>query len=140
MHRRWLHQLADRAGIIPQYIDCQGHVQHASDLTCELLLAALGQNASTEEAAERSLKVLEQQCDGRALDPVRVAGGCDERSVALDFSVPPSWSGCVEWHVELRGEDGSTCQRHGCGEPAPGTRVVAIPLDDQPGIGYHSVH
>ncbi len=54
-----LRLLADRAGILPGYVDCAGIDHHTTDTAREALLAAMGFDASTEEAADSALGALD---------------------------------------------------------------------------------
>ena len=70
--RPQLRRLADRAGILPSYVDVAGVRRVANDKTRVALLAAMGWDASAEATAARSLESLERVDHDRLIAPVRV--------------------------------------------------------------------
>ncbi|HMI56751.1 MAG TPA: 4-alpha-glucanotransferase, partial [Gemmatimonadaceae bacterium] len=68
-----LRTLADRLGILPEYVDQTGReTRVTTDETRIAILASMGIDASTEERATSALDLLEAQTLSRTLDPVRV--------------------------------------------------------------------
>jgi 4-alpha-glucanotransferase len=68
-----LRTLADRLGILPEYIDQTGReTRVTSDETRVAILAAMGFDASTESRAASALELLDARELSRALRPVRV--------------------------------------------------------------------
>lgn len=68
-----LRTLADRLGILPEYVDQTGReTRVTSDETRVAILAAMGFDASTEARAASALGLLEARELARALQPVRV--------------------------------------------------------------------
>src|SRR6478672_4392991 len=68
-----LRTLADRLGILPEYIDQTGReARVTSDETRVAILAAMGFDAATESRAASALELLEARELSRALRPVRV--------------------------------------------------------------------
>ena len=71
-----LRELADRVGIVPEYLDQSGReTRVTSDETRVALLAAMGFDASDDAAARRALAHLDRRERDRLLAPVRVARG-----------------------------------------------------------------
>ena len=66
-----LHELADRLGLLRQYVSAAGDTRHVSDESLRALSAALGFAAQSDADAERSLDELAKG-RGRPLDPVIV--------------------------------------------------------------------
>ena len=68
-----LRALADRLGILPEYVDQTGReTRVTSDETRVAILAAMGFDASTDSRAASALELLEARELSRALRPVRV--------------------------------------------------------------------
>ncbi len=67
--RPLLRTLASRLGVTAGYTDVAGRRRHTSDTTREALVAALGWDGSSEEAASRSLRALGQEAAGRGAEP-----------------------------------------------------------------------
>ncbi len=68
----FLRQLAERAGILAEYIDQTGQLREASDETRAAILEAMGLDAASEDAARRTLAELDDSERSRTLAPVRV--------------------------------------------------------------------
>ena len=68
-----LHMLADRLGILPEYVDQTGReTRVTTDETRIAIIAAMGFDASTESRAASALDLLDARELARALAPVRV--------------------------------------------------------------------
>ena len=68
-----LRALAARLGIVPEYLDQTGRrIVRTSDVTREVLLAVMGFDAPTEDAARGWLAELDHEDDGAVVEPVRV--------------------------------------------------------------------
>jgi hypothetical protein len=68
-----LRTLADRLGILPEYVDQTGReTRVTSDETRIAILAAMGFDASTEARASSALELLDARALARTLEPVRV--------------------------------------------------------------------
>lgn len=79
-----LHTLADRLGILPEYVDQTGRETRVTeDVTRVAIIAAMGFDASTEERAAAALALLDARAAARTLAPVRVIVHGSE------FSIPP---------------------------------------------------
>jgi 4-alpha-glucanotransferase len=67
-----LQSLAERAGILPTYVDSNGVARPTAAATRTMLLAALGFEADDEIVAARTLERLDEQAAVHVVDPVRV--------------------------------------------------------------------
>jgi 4-alpha-glucanotransferase len=119
-----LRALAARAGILPAYVDNDGRRRLASDATRERLLAAMGHDASSESAAERSLRALAARSTAELLEPVRVVDA-GTRELRARIAARAKWS------LELDLEDGSTAVAEG--------RGPRLRLPGAPGEGWHTL-
>jgi 4-alpha-glucanotransferase len=130
-----LRALADRVGIIAEYVDQTGKERRAtSDRTREALLAAMGYEASSEAAAKKSLSALRERDGGRLLPPVRVTDAASTIALAL----PRGWPSRVEWEFELEGEGGRMVRAAGRATVRAGHRVEIAP-DEPPALGYYTL-
>ena len=112
-----LRTLADRLGILREYVDQTGReTRVTSDETRIAILAAMGIDASTEADAARALQQLEERERSRALRPVRVLAH------GTSFSLPSS-------RATLTLEQGGTW-RHGAELPL-GYHTLALGDDTQ---------
>jgi 4-alpha-glucanotransferase len=136
-----LRRLADRVGILPEYVDQSGRETHVtSDETRVALLAALGIDASSDEAAREALAELEQRDAARLVPPVRVAVLREGPAGAVRTATltrPRSWHGPVHWEIELRTEDGAVHESEGVYDGAAPT--FDVPLPTTPPLGYHEL-
>ncbi|MDQ3696971.1 MAG: 4-alpha-glucanotransferase [Gemmatimonadota bacterium] len=133
-----LRALADRVGIIPEYLDQSGtQTRVTSDETRVDLLAALGFDAATEEAARRALDGLERRERERLLPPAHVVPAGDA-ALEVRVRVPAGWQGDIGWALTLIiGEE--RVERTGRDRlDSSGTLALRLPVD--PGVGYHQVH
>src|SRR5919201_3632796 len=111
-----LRELADRLGIIPEYVDQTGTERRAtSDATRRRLLGVMGVDASTDAAARRALEALEARERARLLPPARVAARGRDDLRAARATLPAGWSGggAVEWALEVTEEFGRTHRSEG---------------------------
>ena len=129
-----LRALADRAGIIPEYVDQSGkQTRRTSDETRVRLLHVLGIDASTEESALEALERLEQE-DRKPIHPVRVVPL--SRARALAISLPRQRGGNSEWALRIEREGGQTSTDQGsttgnfCDIPLGGAELP---------LGYHKI-
>jgi 4-alpha-glucanotransferase len=134
--RPQLRALADRVGIVHEYLDQTGKERRrTSDATRELLLAAMGVDASTEESAARALEELDARAAMRGIPPVRVI--TTER---LDDGIPldgvPKKG--VAWEMTITLEDGAERRAEGTARSRRGgPPTIALPRDLPQ--GYHEV-
>lgn len=136
MERPALRRLADRMGIVPEYVDQSGSERRqTSDETRVALLRAMGYDAATEERAAAALARLEREEAGRLLEPARVvrASALDGERVRL--RIPPAAGGRVAWLLTLDDEDGASSAIEGEADADAGTLELELP--HRPGPGYH---
>ena len=135
--RPQLRRLADRAGILPSYVDVAGVRRVANDKTRVALLAAMGWDASAEATAARSLESLERVDHDRLIAPVRVVRRRSKGRPRVRLVVPGNDFTSVEWHLELQEENGQVHVSHGrAGPRAPDHTIGVLPPADLP-AGYH---
>jgi 4-alpha-glucanotransferase len=138
--RPHLHALAERAGILRQYTDLDGKTHDTSDKTYIRLLAAMGFDAASEEAAHRALQKLDDHARERLLPPVRVI----RQSAAAEtpISAAPrreSRAGTIDWHIGLRCEDGVVHLAQGRLDTTVDP-LGTLRLPFAPCLGYHELH
>jgi 4-alpha-glucanotransferase len=130
-----LEQLAAYVGIVPDYVDQTGQeTRVTSDDTRRALLAALGIDASTGEAAREALAELIAEDESRLLPPVRVMQQRDGSERAFDVRAPASRSRSGPWRVELDLENGD---RHLAEGPWRGDALLRLTLPEDLPLGYH---
>jgi 4-alpha-glucanotransferase len=127
-----LRELADRLGIVSEYLDQTGRsVRQTSDATREALLAIMGFETPTEDAALGWLAELDHEERDMILDPVRVVErdrpGVDRVPVQLPRGVPSA-----DVQLTLTEESGHVWEaRRNAGPRA----TLALPT--RPPYGYH---
>lgn len=132
-----LRRLADRVGIIAEYVDQTGAERRAtSDDTRVALLAAMGIDASTDAAALAALETLERQQHERLLPPVRVVQHGSADSSVLPITPPSSRATVGPWRLEVLLESG---ERHVAEGPWRGGRALELRLPVMPPPGYHEI-
>jgi len=133
---RALRSLAERAGILAEYLDIRGQRRDTRDETRVALLAAMGIEASSEAAAARALAELDESVARRPLDAVGVRQVDDRRP--LRVRVPPSLAGReVEFVLSLEAEDGTRRELEGRRRLRRGARRAAFPLPSLDEPGYY---
>jgi 4-alpha-glucanotransferase len=132
-----LRELAERAGILPDYRPMGGAAPRATrDVTREALLGAMGLEASSEAAAGRALEALDAAERARLLDPVRVSGVGARGAERLPFR----WAGAgvtrCDWRVVLREESGrrQVCEGRARIDARSGRGSLPLPAPLEPGI------
>lgn len=138
--RPYLRSLADRMGILTSYVDIGGVERITEDCTREALLAAMGHDASTEEAAAHVLENLDRSRQRRFLAPVRVVNGHSKAARQVKLTIPGHDPVPIEWYIDLHTEDGDSHSTSGRSKPLEPDHsiVVSLPLNLPP--GYHTVH
>ncbi len=132
--------LAERAGILPEYVDIFGQRRPTSDETRVALLAAVGIDASSEAAAARALAELEQRDAERLIEPVYVRRERDRRSGRLQVRVPNDASRArVEYQLELREENGHTHLLESEIKRRTASPTVSLRLPAGLESGYHRI-
>src|SRR5690606_13942208 len=89
-----LRRLADRMGIVHEYLDQTGTERRETrDETRVALLRAMGLDAGTEEAAAESLARLEREEARRLLEPTRVVRASDLGHERVRLRLPAEITG-----------------------------------------------
>ena len=128
--------LADRVGIIAEYVDQTGKERRVtSDRTRAALLAAMRYDASTEEAARRTLSALRERVEGQLLSPVRVT---TDGAAPIACALPRGWPSRVEWELEITDERGHAVRQAGRATVRTGRRIEIGPRQ-APALGYHTL-
>ena len=87
--RSQLRELARRVGILDEYVDMSGkRVVRTSDDTREALLAIMGMDAPTEDAARGWLAELDHEADSELVAPVRVVERDDPSARHIRVQLP----------------------------------------------------
>jgi 4-alpha-glucanotransferase len=134
-----LRRLADRMGIVHEYLDQSGtECRETSDETRVALLRAMGLDASTEEAAQDALARLEREEARRLLEPTRVVRTSALADERVRLRLPAEASGRVAWLLTLESEDGTSVADDG--EVDAATGELSLPLPERPALGYHTLH
>jgi 4-alpha-glucanotransferase len=134
--RSALRALANRVGILGEYVDQTGRERRAtSDRTRAALLAAMGYDASTDEAAKRTLSALRKRADEQLLPPVRVT---TDAAAAFACVLPRGWPSRVEWELEITDEHGHVARQAGRAAVRAGRRIE-IASRRPPALGYHTL-
>ena len=127
--------LADRLGIIAEYVDQTGKEKRAtSDRTRVALLVAMGFDASSERVAGDALSELRERDRKRLLLPVRVT---PDAATPITGTLPRGWPSRVEWELEVTDEEGKVSRREG--RATPQGRELTLSFDEPPDIGYYTV-
>jgi 4-alpha-glucanotransferase len=84
-----LRELAERVGILSDYVNLTGQTVRTSDATREALLAVMGFDAPTEDAARGWLDELEHEARQTIVEPVRVVEREDRSANRVRVQVPP---------------------------------------------------
>ncbi len=133
-----IRRLAQRAGILPGFVDVAGKRRTPSDATRVALLAAMGLDASTEAAARRTLETLDRAARDEWLAPVRVVRPVHRGGARVAVRAPDGHRGPVSYHLELEREDGRRLRAEGRLRGSRG-RWVIVRLPEDPGPGHHVV-
>jgi 4-alpha-glucanotransferase len=134
--RTALRSLAERASILPEYVDIRGKRRSTRDETRVALLAAMGIEASSEAAASRALAELDESAARRLLDAARVQRVDDRRP--LRVRVPPALAGRqVEFALSVEGEDGASGTLAGRRRLRRGAKHASFPLPPLHDPGYY---
>ncbi|MBN1653377.1 MAG: 1,4-alpha-glucan branching protein GlgB [Deltaproteobacteria bacterium] len=134
-----LHKLSARCGILSSYQGTDGQKRYTSDSSRELLLQAMGFDASTEENAARALERLNEAEQRRLVDAVRVIGQGSAELGMLNLRIPSRFDEAMEWNIELKQENGPVLKFAGeldGKDPQPIIRLAdALDLP----AGYHEI-
>lgn len=136
--RPLLRALADRVGILREYLDFRGARCEASDATRMALLAAMGFDASTEHAAGNALDELDARKQREWLEPVRIVTPT-QTPPTIRIRLPDEFNAPVDFLLTVRAEDGSSFSHDGrldaCDESGFADVLLGEPLPQ----GYHDV-
>ncbi len=130
--------LAEFAGIMPAYEDTAGTIRHTTNDTRERLLAAMGLDGSTEEAARRTLQRTGREDARRLLEPVRVAVGKAPLRLPVMRPVGAARSEEAKWELEVHEECGKTHRSGGVIRREP-FHQARIPIPVSLPSGYHTL-
>lgn len=129
-----LRTLAERAGIIAEYVDQSGReTRQTTDETRVLLLGALGIDGSTQTAARNALQQMEA-ADRRPLSPVRVVSSGDVMNGNVTVTLPSRRKKKTEWQLTIEREDGTDTAASGASRAGDAT---VIPVSAALTEGYH---
>ena len=146
--------LADRVGIMPDYVNHNGTERRFTSNDTRLsLLAAMGFDASSEQAAEATIDSLDHTESEQIIDPVRVIQITDGETGTVALRLPRGASTSWDWVLELHEESGRVHRSEGRqSAPTPlsvGTNDHRAPHSDietmelslpaRPELGYHRV-
>lgn len=143
---RPLHRLAARAGILDGYTNLDGRWVDTADPTRERLLAALGHDASSDEAAARALDEWAAREQAELVAPWRVARRDAPDAHALALHLLPDERGALAWSTTVRAAAGAgdgrasewAARREGSTHPA-GAATVAVEVAVPPAPGEYEV-
>jgi 4-alpha-glucanotransferase len=136
-----LARLADRMGIVAEYIDNDRVRRITSADTSRVLLNALGLDASSDVAVSAALAAQREADRSRLLAPFAVCRADPRRGTRVTLTVP---AGCeaarAEVCIVLRHESGGeTLTTRRLGLPATSGKQFSVTLSECPGPGYHSL-
>ena len=132
----YLRRLAEHVGIMPEYFGQTGERHVTTDDTRRALLAALGFDASSDEAARLSLERIHERERQELIAPVRVVRLTSNDARSLEVRLPPEADRTGAWRLEVILENGTTRLVEGSWAGGP-TLEIALPVDVP--IGYHRI-
>jgi 4-alpha-glucanotransferase len=134
-----LRRLADKAGILPEYVDQTGReVRTTSDPTRVALLRAMRLDASTEAAARAALEELSAQEHASPLEPVRVRLRGSRDASRARLRLPREVRGEAHWVATFTSEAGQSHRVEGTSSPS-GRGEIVLELGLAPPEGYHTL-
>lgn len=136
-----LHALADRAGILSEYVDTTGTRRFTSDEARVSLLAALGLDGSSEESALHALREWKRRSEERILEPTVIRRHDAADALALRARVPRRLrDGAFDYHLELRTEGGEVQISEGRTRLRGKATRFGLELPVAPDPGYHELN
>jgi 4-alpha-glucanotransferase len=134
-----LRLLADRLGIVSNYIDQTGEeTRITSDETRMAILGAMGIDGSTGAAATEALERMEVREWSRVLPPVRVVRRSAPEAARVDLHARAGTAIPADWSLECTLESGEAFRRSGAATPEwDGSLSLGIPSDLP--LGYHAL-
>lgn len=138
--RLLLRALADRLNIHAEYVDHTGaSTRFASDEVTQAVVALLGYDGSSEDAAADSIRRLDEEQRAMILDPVVVLNENDVAGATISVQPPQCIEGLVAWHLELTTEENERLSCEGSWNAVDEAAPVALPLPGPPSPGYHTL-
>ena len=120
-----LRTLADRAGILPSYVDVRGKRRLTSNPAREAVLTALGFDVSNERSAADALRLLDERDAARLIQPIASARFGDPQR--LEIRLPRGWGG-ARYDLEITDESGRERRQVGALQGARRSRAwTALP-------------
>jgi len=135
--RPMLDALAERCGIATTYVGYDGQPRSAPERTREVLLAALGFDASSEALARQALSALD--AERPALAPVRVTRAGASELGELELQLQPEQHGRARYRIELRLEQGALHALEGEIDSQGGVLRLPVPAATELSFGYHTL-
>jgi len=132
----YLRRLAEQVGIMPEYFGVTGERFYTSDETRRALLAALGFDVSSDDAARESLERLTEEESQELIPPVRVVRKSSNEARSVEVRLPHGADQSGAWRLEIVLESGETHLT--AGSWAGGPRLAITTPIDLP-FGYHRV-
>jgi 4-alpha-glucanotransferase len=130
-----LRELADRLGIVSEYIDMTGRRVRASDTTRETILAIMGFDAPTEDAARGWLAEMDHEERETIVAPVRVVERDDAAAKKVHVRLPVGVSS-AEVTVTLTEEAGHVWKVK---KNVRGSKGATLVLPTHVPYGYHQL-
>lgn len=132
----YLRRLAEHVGIVSEYFEVTGERRETSDDTRRALLAALGFDVSSDDAARESLERMSDEASQEMIPPVRVVRRSSSDARAIEIRLPHGVEHSGAWRLEIVLETGDT--HVVAGSWAGGSKLeIAMPIDVP--LGYHRV-
>jgi 4-alpha-glucanotransferase len=129
-----LRELADRLGILPEYLDQTGrHIIRTTDEAREALLSVMRFDAPTEDAAIGWLAELDHEERQSIIDPVRVVERDDRTAMRVQVRLPHG-VGTADVQLTLTEEQG-----HEWTVRQTVRRAATLVLPTRPSYGYHTI-
>jgi 4-alpha-glucanotransferase len=129
-----LRELAERLGIVPEYVDQTGRgIRRASDATREALLAVMGFDAPTEDAAIGWLAELDHEERETILAAVRVVERDEADASRVHIRLPPQVAS-ADVELTLDEESGRSWRVE-----SHVRRAETMTLPTRPLYGYHTL-
>ena len=127
-------ELAARVGIVDAYFDHSGRERQTSEETRRALLAGMGFDVSSDDAARASLESLVAEEQREMLAPARVAEMGDPSLSHLDLRARGTRGTSGVWRLDVELENGKRYVSEG---PWRGDSTLQIALPRDIPIGYH---
>ncbi|HEU5040377.1 MAG TPA: 4-alpha-glucanotransferase [Gemmatimonadales bacterium] len=133
-----LRRLAERVGILPEYLDQSGtELRRTSDATRTAILAAMGLEADTPERARATWEAMDAAERATLLEPVRVCPRGSGAASRVELR-PPEGVSEVRWHGTFTAETGEPHRFDGHAA-TDGHAPIRIGLGARPAPGYHTI-